>query len=338
MKISDFDYPLPPELIAQHPSENRDQSRLMVVDRAGQSCEHHRFRDLPHFLSSSDLLILNNTRVIPARLSAHRVDRQEKIEVLLLGSVEGDVWEALVRPGKKARPGDRLVFRPDHFEARVLESPPSAVRRLRFEYSGEFWHWIEKLGRTPLPPYIARPSTPEDRERYQTIFSSVPGSVAAPTAGLHFTQELLDQIPHCKITLHVGYGTFRPVSVETVGEHHMDAEYYEIDSEAATRIERQVRDGNRVIAVGTTTTRVMEHVFSKHQQIVSEEGWTDLFIHPGFDFGLIQGLITNFHLPRSTLLLLVSAFAGRDLIQECYREAVERGYRFYSYGDAMLIL
>ena len=338
MKISDIDYLLPPELIAQYPSEHRDQSRLMVVDRAAQSIEHHRFRDLPQFLSSSDLLVLNNTRVIPARMYAHRVDRQEKIEVLLLGPVEGDVWEALVRPGKKVWPGVRLVFRPDRFEARVLESPPSAVRRLRFEYSGEFWYWIEKLGKTPLPPYIARPSTPEDQERYQTVFASVPGSVAAPTAGLHFTQELLDHISHCKITLHVGYGTFRPVSVETVEEHHMDAEYYEIDSEAASCIGGKMRDGNRVIAVGTTTTRVLEHVFSGHQQIVPGEGWTNLFVHPGFKFGVIQGLITNFHLPRSTLLLMVSAFAGKDLIQECYGEAIDRGYRFYSYGDAMLIL
>ena len=338
MKISDFDYPLPPELIAQYPSVHRDQSRLMVVDRATQSFEHHRFRDLPRFLSSSDLLVLNNTRVIPARLHAHRVDRREKIEVFLLGPVEGDVWEVLVRPGKKARPGTRLVFRPDQFEASVLESSPSAVRRLRFEYSGDFWAWIEKVGQTPLPPYIARPSTPEDRERYQTVFASVPGSVAAPTAGLHFTPELLDQLSHCKITLRVGYGTFRPVSVETVEEHQMDAEYYEIDSEAAARIAEQQRGGGRLIAVGTTTTRVLEHVLFEQSRSVPGEGWTDLFIRPGFDFGLIQRLITNFHLPRSTLLFLVSAFAGRDLIQKCYREAVEREYRFYSYGDAMLIL
>jgi S-adenosylmethionine:tRNA ribosyltransferase-isomerase len=338
VKISDFDYPLPPELIAQYPSEHRDQSRLMVVDRAAQSVQHHRFQDLPRFLSSSDLLILNNTRVIPARMYAYRLNRQEKIEVLLLGPVEGDVWEALVRPGKKAGPGTHLVFQSGQFEARVLESPPSAVRRLRFEYSGDLWHWIEKVGQTPLPPYIARPSTPEDRERYQTVFASIPGSVAAPTAGLHFTPELLEQIPHCEITLRVGYGTFKPVSAETVGEHRMDAEYYEIGSEAATRIMEQKSEGGRLIAVGTTTTRVLEHVFSEHQEIVSGKGWTDLFIRPGFDFGVIQGLITNFHLPRSTLLLLVSAFAGKELILECYREAVERGYRFYSYGDAMLIL
>ena len=337
MKIADFDYHLPPELIAQYPSEKRDQSRLMVVDRVSQSLEHHRFRDLPRFLSSQDLLVLNNTRVIPARLFAYREGRQEKIEVLLLSSLEGDVWEALIKPGKKARPGVRLVFQSGEFEAEVLDASDSTVRQLRFEYSGEFWEWIDRLGQTPLPPYISRQSTTDDRQRYQTVFASVPGSVAAPTAGLHLTQELLEETSHCKITLHVGYGTFKPVSVESVEEHQMDSEYYEIGSEAATRI-AEIQSIGRVIAVGTTTTRALEHVFSKHQQIAPDRGWTDLFISPGFDFRVIGGLITNFHLPRSTLLLLVSAFAGRKLVQECYREAIDQGYRFYSYGDAMLIL
>ena len=337
MKIADFDYHLPPELIAQHPCEKRDQSRLMVVYRVSQSLEHHRFRDLPRFLSSRDLLVLNNTRVIPARLFAYREGRQEKIEVLLLSCLEGDVWEALIKPGKKARPGVRLVFQSGEFEAEVLDASDSAVRQLRFEYSGEFLEWIDRLGQTPLPPYISRQSTTDDRKRYQTVFAGVPGSVAAPTAGLHLTQELLEETSHCKITLHVGYGTFKPVSAESVEEHQMDSEYYEIGSEAATRIAEVQRTG-RVIAVGTTTTRALEHVFSKHQQIAADRGWTDLFISPGFDFRVIGGLITNFHLPRSTLLLLVSAFAGRKLLQKCYREAIDRGYRFYSYGDAMLIL
>ncbi len=337
MKIADFDYHLPPELIAQYPCENRDQSRLMVVDRVSQTLEHYRFRDLPRFLSLRDLLVLNNTRVIPARLYASRAGRQEKIEVLLLSSLGGDVWEALVKPGKKARPGVRLVFQAGEFEAQVLDAPPSAVRRLRFEYSGEFWEWIERLGQTPLPPYISRQPTTDDRKRYQTVFASVSGSVAAPTAGLHLTRELLEEISHCKITLHVGYGTFKPVSVESVEEHQMDSEYYEIGSEAATRI-AEIQGKGRVIAVGTTTTRALEHVFSKHQQIVPDRGRTDLFIYPGFDFRVIGGLITNFHLPGSTLLLLVAAFAGRKLVQKCYREAILRGYRFYSYGDAMLIL
>ena len=337
MKIADFDYHLPPELIAQYPCEERDQSRLMVVDRVSQSLEHHRFRDLPRFLSSHDLLVLNNTRVIPARLSAYREGRQEKIEVLLLSSLEGDVWEALIKPGKKARPGVRLVFQSGEFEAQVLGASDSAVRRLRFEYSGNFWEWIERLGQTPLPPYISRQSTTDDRKRYQTVFASVSGSVAAPTAGLHLTRELLEETSHCKITLHVGYGTFKPVSVESVEEHQMGSEYYEIGSEAATRI-AEIPSNGRVIAVGTTTTRALEHVFSKHQQIAPDRGWTDLFISPGFNFRVIRGLITNFHLPRSTLLLLVSAFAGKELVQKCYREAIARGYRFYSYGDAMLIL
>ena len=337
MKIADFDYHLPPELIAQYPCEERDQSRLMVVDRVSQSLEHHRFRDLPRFLSSHDLLVLNNTRVIPARLSAYREGRQEKIEVLLLSSLEGDVWEALIKPGKKARPGVRLVFQSGEFEAQVLGASDSAVRRLRFEYSGDFWEWIERLGQTPLPPYISRQSTTDDRKRYQTVFASVSGSVAAPTAGLHLTRELLEETSHCKITLHVGYGTFKPVSVESVEEHQMGSEYYEIGSEAATRI-AEIPSNGRVIAVGTTTTRALEHVFSRHQQIAPDRGWTDLFISPGFNFRVIRGLITNFHLPRSTLLLLVSAFAGKELVQKCYREAIARGYRFYSYGDAMLIL
>jgi len=337
VKIADFDYHLPPELIAQYPCEKRDQSRLMVVDRVSQSLEHHRFRDLPRFLSSRDLLVLNNTRVIPARLSAYREGRQEKIEVLLLSSLEGDVWEALIKPGKKARPGVRLVFQSGEFEAQVLGASDSAVRRLRFEYSGNFWEWIERLGQTPLPPYISRQSTTDDRKRYQTVFASVSGSVAAPTAGLHLTRELLEETSHCKITLHVGYGTFKPVSVESVEEHQMGSEYYEIGSEAATRI-AEIPSNGRVIAVGTTTTRALEHVFSKHQQIAPDRGWTDLFISPGFNFRVIRGLITNFHLPRSTLLLLVSAFAGKELVQKCYREAIARGYRFYSYGDAMLIL
>ncbi|MDA2927942.1 tRNA preQ1(34) S-adenosylmethionine ribosyltransferase-isomerase QueA [Acidobacteria bacterium AH-259-G07] len=338
MRISDFDYELPPELVAQHPSEKRDESRLMVVDRKSQSLQHCQFRDLARFVSSEDLLVLNDSRVIPARLHAHREGRREEIEVLLLRHLDDDVWETLIRPGKKAKPGSRLVFRSDQFEAEVLQSPPSAVRRLNFRYSGEFWDWIQKLGTTPLPPYIDREPTREDRERYQTVFARVSGSVAAPTAGLHFTHQLLEQIPHCEITLHVGYATFKPLSVERVKQHQMDAEYYEVSSEVATRIAQQLKKSGRIIAVGTTTTRALEHVFSKHQQIVPDQGWTDLFIYSGFDFRVITGLITNFHLPKTTLLLLVSAFAGKDLIDKCYREAIREKYRFYSYGDAMLIL
>ena len=310
----------------------------MVVDRDSQSLEHCRFRDLPRFLSPEDLIVLNNTRVIPARLFASRQGRQEKIEVLLLRCLEGDDWEALIKPGKKARSGHCLVFQPGQLEATVIDVTSSAVRRLRFRYSGRLWDWIEKLGQTPLPPYIGRQPGRDDRQRYQTVFAKVSGSVAAPTAGLHFTRELMAQMSYCEITLHVGYGTFKPVSVESVEEHEMDAEYYEIGQAAATQITDQLAEGGRVVTVGTTTTRALESVFARHQEIVPDQGWTDLFIYPGFHFRVTRALITNFHLPRSTLLLLVSAFAGKDLIHKCYREAIRQQYRFYSYGDAMLIL
>ncbi len=338
MRISDFDYLLPSELIAQHPSQHRDECRLMVVDRCSRSLQHSRFRDLPSFLSPEDLVVLNNTRVIPARLHASRKGRQEKIEVFLLRRVEGNVWEALIKPGRKARPGVCLVFEPGRFEARVVEDSPTAVRRLEFKYSGEFRDWINQLGETPLPPYISRSPQPEDRQDYQTVFARVDGSVAAPTAGLHFTEVLIRQLRSCEITLHVGYGTFKPITEDQVEGHRMDQEYYEIGQKAAARIQDQLGQNNRLVTVGTTSTRALEHVFAEHQGVVPGQGWTDLFIYPGFSFGVTGALITNFHLPRSTLLLLVSAFAGKELIQECYREAVQQKYRFYSYGDAMLIL
>ncbi len=338
MRISDFNYPLPSELVAQYPSQQRDDCRLMVVDRRSRSFQHSRFRDLPSFLSPDDLVVLNNSRVIPARLHASREGRQEKIEVFLLRRVEGNVWEALIKPGRKARPGVCLVFEPGRFEARVVEDSPTAVRRLEFKYSGEFRDWINRLGETPLPPYISRPPQPEDRQDYQTVFARVDGSVAAPTAGLHFTEGLIRQLHSCEITLHVGYGTFKPISEDQVEGHRMDQEYYEIGQKPAELIQDQLGQKNRIVTVGTTSTRALEHVFAEHQRVVSGQGWTDLFIHSGFSFEVTGALITNFHLPRSTLLLLVSAFAGKELIQECYREAVRQKYRFYSYGDAMLIL
>lgn len=310
----------------------------MVVDRRSRSFQHSRFRDLPSFLSPDDLVVLNNSRVIPARLHASREGRQEKIEVFLLRRVEGNVWEALIKPGRKARPGVCLVFEPGRFEARVVEDSPTAVRRLEFKYSGEFRDWINRLGETPLPPYISRPPQPEDRQDYQTVFARVDGSVAAPTAGLHFTEGLIRQLHSCEITLHVGYGTFKPISEDQVEGHRMDQEYYEIGQKPAELIQDQLGQKNRIVTVGTTSTRALEHVFAEHQRVVSGQGWTDLFIHSGFSFEVTGALITNFHLPRSTLLLLVSAFAGKELIQECYREAVRQKYRFYSYGDAMLIL
>jgi len=338
VRISDFNYPLPSELVAQYPSQQRDDCRLMVVDRRSRSFQHSRFRDLPSFLSPDDLVVLNNSRVIPARLHASREGRQEKIEVFLLRRVEGNVWEALIKPGRKARPGVCLVFEPGRFEARVVEDSPTAVRRLEFKYSGEFRDWINRLGEMPLPPYISRPPQPEDRQDYQTVFARVDGSVAAPTAGLHFTEGLIRQLHSCEITLHVGYGTFKPISEDQVEGHRMDQEYYEIGQKPAELIQDQLGQKNRIVTVGTTSTRALEHVFAEHQRVVPGQGWTDLFIHSGFSFEVTGALITNFHLPRSTLLLLVSAFAGKELIQECYREAVRQKYRFYSYGDAMLIL
>jgi S-adenosylmethionine:tRNA ribosyltransferase-isomerase len=310
----------------------------MVVDRHSQSFQHSRFRDLPSFLSPEDLVVLNNSRVIPARLHASREGRQEKIEVFLLRRVEGNVWEALIKPGKKARPGVCLVFKPGQFEAMVVDDSPTAVRRLEFRFAGEFRDWINQVGETPLPPYISRPPQPEDRQRYQTVFARVDGSVAAPTAGLHFTETLIQQIRTCEITLHVGYGTFKPVSADDVESHVMDAESYEIGQKAAAQIRGQLGRQERVVTVGTTVTRALEHVFASHGDVVPNQDRTDLFIYPGFKFEVTGALITNLHLPRSTLLLLVSAFAGQELMEECYREAVEQKYRFYSYGDAMLIL
>lgn len=310
----------------------------MVVDRASQSLQHRQFGDLPSCINSDDLFVLNNTRVIPARLFAHRPGREESIEVLLLREVEPDVWETLLRPGRKAKIGERLVFYPGEFEARVLESPQTTVRRLKFEYSKDFWTWIQILGKIPLPPYIDREPEPQDQERYQTVYARIFGSVAAPTAGLHFTTRLLSQIPHCEVTLQVGYGTFKPISSETFQEHLMEKEYYEIGSDSAAQISEQLEKNKRILAVGTTTTRVLEHLYSKHQCVIPDSGWTNLFIYPEFRFNVISGLLTNFHLPKSTLLLLVSAFAGKGLIDMCYKEAIREKYRFYSYGDAMLIL
>lgn len=344
MKLSEFHYELPRELIAQQPSERRDDSRLMVVERASGNLVHARFKDLPQFLVEDELLVLNNSRVFPARLFGRRKGRQERIEVLLLRRAEENTWEVLARPARKLSRGTILVFDEEgQFAAETVGSFPSSPRRLlRFNQSGgPFWGWIDRLGHTPLPPYIRRPGEQEsslDRERYQTVYARVRGSVAAPTAGLHFTPELLQKIPHCEITLHVGYGTFQPVQCEQIEEHRLESEYYEVGREAAARIQSQQAARKRVVAVGTTTTRALETVARKWSCIREDRGWTDLYIYPGFSFRVVGGLVTNFHLPGSSLLLLVSAFAGIELIRKAYREAVERRYRFYSYGDAMLIL
>lgn len=342
VKIREFDYHLPPRLIAQHPPRRRDQSRLMVIERKTGEIRHCRFRDLSGLIRADDLLALNNSRVFPARLFAHRSGRNETIEILLVREMQSDVWTVLARPARKLRPGEQLHFPRSEMKAVVLQSSSSEVeRRLQFQYKGDFRRAIQALGRTPLPPYIEREDDrfeQWDRRRYQTVYARCVGSVAAPTAGLHFTPSMLKRLDRVEITLHVGYGTFQPIRSEKVENHRMEAESFEISAEAAERIDRQLQDNRRVIAVGTTTTRTLEFVYRRHGRIQAEQGWTDLFIYPGFEFKVVGGLITNLHLPGSTLLLLVSAFAGKELIQEAYRKAVELEYRFYSYGDAMLIV
>ncbi|MFZ0430861.1 MAG: tRNA preQ1(34) S-adenosylmethionine ribosyltransferase-isomerase QueA [Acidobacteriota bacterium] len=338
MDLKEFQYELPSRLIAQHPSLERDEARLMVLDRTAGSIQHHGFRELPEILRVEDLVVLNDTRVFPARLTGRKTTGA-RIEVLLLRQLGSHRWEALLRPSRRCPPGTRLVFDPGRFEAVVQEARQPERRQLEFFWeTGEFMEWLSRLGHVPLPPYIQRPDEPDDRVRYQTVFARETGSVAAPTAGLHFTGELLERLQHCEITLHVGYGTFHPVQVEKIEEHRMDSEQYWIGEDVAERIRRQKESGRRIVAVGTTTTRTLEHVMLEHGRIEAGGGSTELFIYPGFHFRAVDALITNFHLPGSTLLMLVAAFGGKDLVRRAYEVAVREEYRFYSYGDAMLIL
>ena len=367
MLVSDFDYHLPDELIAQEPAANRDQSRLLVVDRASNRLDDTVFSRLPELLKAGDLLVLNNTRVFPARLIGRRVrssSRGEKIlggrvEVFLVRRLEPLVWEALVRPGKSLLPGAQVEFARGRLAAEVVEWNEFGRRVIRFSSEGDFDEIVDRIGRTPLPPYIKRDDEDRlDAERYQTVFARERGAVAAPTAGLHFTENLLERlrargVETVEITLHVGYGTFQPVRVERVEDHRVEPEFYSIGETAADSITRALGEGRRIIAVGTTTTRALESAAleaSRESALrnMSEPGprvaatarpvMTDLFIYPGFEFKTLGGLVTNFHLPRSSLLMLVSGFGGRELIMNAYRLAVERRYRFYSYGDAMLVL
>ncbi|MGI6648007.1 MAG: tRNA preQ1(34) S-adenosylmethionine ribosyltransferase-isomerase QueA [Bacillota bacterium] len=354
MLVSEFDYNLPEELIAQEPGEQRDQSRLLVVHRASSFLEHRLFCHLVDYVQPGDVLVLNETRVIPARLMGYRYDTGSPVEVFLLHpSKQPLVWEALVKPGRKAKTGSRLVFGSNQLQLKgtVLRVTENGSRVIEFELPGssevdlprEFEDILEILGQTPLPPYINRAPRKEDRERYQTVYAREKGSVAAPTAGLHFTPALLRQLGEkgvslVPLVLHVGLGTFRPVKVERVEQHQMHSEYYRISSQAAETINRSRAEGGRAIAVGTTAARVLETVADEQGKIWPGEGWTDIFIYPGYRFKAVDGLITNFHLPRSTLLMLVSALAGRDLILHAYQEAVAQKYRFFSYGDAMFII
>ena len=337
--LSQFDYSLPEKLIARQPVSQRDRSRLMLVDRATGRIEHHSFQELPRLLEDTDLLVLNDTRVVPVRLSARAGTRA--LEVVLLRELEAGVWEALIKPGRKAPVSTSLQFDECDLKAEVIGSTGSSIRMIRFLEVRGFRETLQRIGRMPLPPYIKRSleaASQLDRERYQTVFARHSGSIAAPTAGLHFTRDLLSRLEHVFLTLHVGYGTFQPVSTERVEEHEMDAEYYRLGVESAARIQEQKRSGRRIVSVGSTSTRVLEEVFLSHGHIYRPEAWTSLYIFPGFPFQVVDRLLTNFHLPRSTLFLLVCAFAGTELMQEAYRMAVKKEYRFYSYGDAMLIL
>lgn len=339
MKVEDFDYDLPPELIAQVPVEPRDHSRLLVLHRDGGAMEHVHFYDLPRYLRAGDVLVINETRVIPARLFGQK-ETGGRVEILLLRPLSDRTWEALVRPGRRLKPGARVIFS-DELAARVVKTLPDGNRLLEFDCRGDFAELLDRLGRVPLPPYITAELA--DPERYQTVYGRERGSAAAPTAGLHFTPELLAEIERmgvdiARLTLHVGLGTFRPVKVERVEDHVMHEEYYAVSAAAAERINAARARGGRVIAVGTTSVRTLETVADESGAVHAGEGWTGIFIYPGYRYRAVDAMITNFHLPKSTLLMLVSAFAGRDLIMTAYREAVAERYRFFSFGDAMLIL
>jgi S-adenosylmethionine:tRNA ribosyltransferase-isomerase len=342
MDLAHFDYDLPEELIAQRPTPERDASRLMVLRRDDQSIEHRVFRDIGRFLRQDDCLILNNTRVIPARLMGVKPATGARIEALLLRPLDDGAWEALLRPGKRVRPGTRMVFGDGALHARALGRSGADVFRLRFDETDDFRDRLDRVGQVPLPPYVKRPADEEDRLRYQNVFARRDGAVAAPTAGLHFTNELLDNLRAAgvrtvEITLHVGLGTFQPVQTQVIEEHRLHAEYAELSREAASALRTQREKGGRLVPVGTTCVRTLESAV-RGGTIRPFRGWTDLFIYPGFAFRATDALVTNFHLPKSSLLMLVAALVGLDFLRRAYAVAVAERYRFYSYGDAMLVV
>ena len=340
MKVSDFYFELPEELIAQYPLEKRDSSRLMVLDKKTGEIEHRKFHDILEYLNEGDTLVLNNTRVLPARLIGEKEETGGKIEFLLLKRIEGDKWECLAKPGRKAKVGTVFTFGEGKLKAIVREIGEEGNRIIEFKYDGIFEQVLDELGQMPLPPYIHEKL--EDKERYQTVYSKEKGSAAAPTAGLHFTKELLKEIKDkgvniAYLTLHVGLGTFRPVKVDDVNNHVMHSEYYHLDKENAELINKTKEAGNRVIAVGTTSSRTLETIGDENGRVREQSGWTDIFIYPGYKFKIVDNLITNFHLPESTLIMLVSALAGQDNIMNAYNTAVKEKYRFFSFGDSMFI-
>lgn len=341
MKVEDFDYELPEELIAQTPLLKRDSSRMMVLDRTNQSIEHDHFYNIVNYLKEGDTLVLNDTKVLPARLIGEKEETKAGIEVLLLKNTEGDSWETLVKPARRVKVGTKVSFGNGKLVATCLEEQEEGMRKMEFSYEGIFYELLEELGTMPLPPYIHE--SLEEQGRYQTVYAKEVGSAAAPTAGLHFTKEVLNTLQEkgvkiAYITLHVGLGTFRPVKVEKLEDHHMHSEYYSMSKEVADLLNETKKNGGRIISVGTTSTRTLETIMTKYGTFQECSGWTDIFIYPGYTWKAIDGLLTNFHLPKSTLLMLVSSLAGREYILRAYKEAVKEKYRFFSFGDCMLIL
>ena len=340
MKVSDFNYDLPENLIAQHPYEKRDEARLMVIDKKTKTIEHKVFKDITQYLEPGDCLVINNTKVLPARLYGKK-DTGGKVEFLLLKRMENDFWEVMVRPGNKLKPGTAVTFKDGLLKAEILDIMEGGTRKVKFMYEGIFNEILDQIGLMPLPPYIKE--TLKEKEKYQTVYAKYDGSSAAPTAGLHFTEELLEQIKQkgvevANVTLHVGIGTFRPVKVENIEEHHMHSEHYYIKQEEADKINQAKKSGHKVIGVGTTSCRVLESVADENGLVKEMEGDTDIFIYPSYQFKCIDRLITNFHLPESTLIMLVSSLAGKDFVMKAYEKAVREKYQFFSFGDAMLIL
>ena len=341
MDVKDFYFDLPQELIAQDPLEDRSSSRLLVLDKKTGEIEHHTFRDVVSYLKKGDCLVINDPKVIPARLFGVKEDTQAKIEVLLLKRKENDIWETLVKPGKKAKPGTVISFGDGLLKGTVVDVIEDGNRLIQFSYEGIFEEILDQLGQMPLPPYITHQL--KDKNRYQTVYAKHEGSAAAPTAGLHFTKELLKEIEDmgvtiAHVTLHVGLGTFRPVKVDNVLDHHMHSEFYVVEEEEAKKVNDAKKNGGRVICVGTTSCRTVESATGEDGILKAGSGWTDIFIYPGYRFKILDGLITNFHLPESTLVMLVSALAGRDHVLHAYEEAIKERYRFFSFGDATLII
>lgn len=340
MKVSDFGYELPEELIAQHPYDKRDEARLMVLDKETQTIEHKVFKDIYDYFEPGDCLVINNTKVIPARLLGKK-DTGAKVEFLLLKRIENDIWEVMVRPGNKLKPGAKAIFGDGLLTGEILEVLDGGNRKVKFYYDGIFNEILDQIGLMPLPPYITK-ADKKDNEKYQTVYAKYEGSAAAPTAGLHFTEELLEKLKQkgvviANVTLHVGIGTFRPVKVENVEDHEMHSEHYYIKEEDAEKINKAKREGHRIIACGTTSCRTLESIADENGFVKACEGDTNIFIYPGYKFKCLDWLITNFHLPESTLIMLVSSLAGKDFIMKAYKEAVDKKYKFFSFGDAMLI-